>query len=365
MKRARPRNKKKAKIEEKVQKKGTKKQKKSHRGIKTIAFILLSLMAAFVAVNVFKIVTENNSLTPLDGGRVNVLLLGVDGDGLRTDTMIVASYDTKTSEMKLLSIPRDTKVYVENREMTRKMTEVHAINSDGETVGAVGTLEAVTQITGIPLHYYVEFSFETAEDLIDILGPFTFDVPDVEGNGRGMNYDDPYQNLHIHLKPGEQVMNGKKAVQFMRYRKSNFGGGDGDHKRMERQQEIIKALVDQKLNASLILKLPDIFSTIKNDIKTNLTSADILKYSKYLTSFSAENIESFQLPGEDKMIKGVSYFIYDEDEAKAMIAENFCYDASNITDTIVVTGDMENAKELMQNTVIIEPVAETEEQGEQ
>ncbi len=361
MKRARPRNKKKQQLKEERQNQRAKKPKKARKVFKTIGSVMLSLLVAGLVVLGFKFVFDNNPLIQTEGGIVNVLLLGVDGDGLRTDTMIIASYDADESQLRLLSIPRDTKVYVENRKMTRKMTEIHSIREDGEILGPVGTVEAVTQLTGIPIHYYVEFSFETAEKIIDKIGPFTYDVPDVEGKGRGMNYDDPYQNLHIHLKPGVQVMNGKKTVQLMRYRKSNFGGGDGDHKRMERQQNVIKELISQKLNAGLILKIPDIFKTLQNEINTNLTLSDVIKYSKYLSTFNKENIVSYKLAGEDKMINGASYFICDMDETKKMIEENFYYDASNITDRFDITGNSETVKKLMEKAVVLEKPIETEE----
>lgn len=226
----------------------------------------------------------DNALVPIDTstGKMNVLLLGVDEAGLRTDAIMVASYDFDNESLKLLSIPRDTKVYVTNRKVTRKINEVHAMSKKGASGGIMGPLasvEAVSTLTGIPINYYVEFSFDAIDEIMDILGPVSFDVPDVEGGGKGMNYDDPTQNLHIHLKPGLQELSGNQVQQFLRYRKSNNNTVDGsDTSRVQRQQEFVKALIDQKVNMSLIVKVGDIYSQVKKNIKTNFSAGEIAKY---------------------------------------------------------------------------------------
>lgn len=209
---------------------------------------------------------DNTSTVEAADGKINVLLMGVDVDGLRTDAIMLASFDTETKEVNMLSIPRDTKMYIGNR--YQKINAAHAfVDESGEIGGATATCEAVTRITGIPINYYVDFSFDAVAHVIDELGPIEFTIPDLYGDGVGMVYDDPVQSLHINLPPGDYQLNGQQAVWLMRYRHGNVdpstgvfkGYVNGDSDRVEMQQKFLKAVVDQKVNASLILKIPSIF----------------------------------------------------------------------------------------------------------
>lgn len=318
------------------------KQAKKQKNAKKIWFSLLAVILAFVIIamgtNIFD---DDDILAPLENNKINILMVGVDESGLRTDAIMVASYDANLGEVRLLSVPRDTKVYITNKKATRKINAVHAMVSENDNkkiLGVQATAEAVTQLTGIPINYYVEFSFLSIDHLFDSLGGVTYDVPDVEGKGRGMNYDDPYQNLHIHLKPGEQTLTGNQVQQFLRYRKSNYGVGTGsDTDRVKRQQEFFKAVIDQKLNIGLLTKIPGIYSQLSKEIKTNISKGDITKYIRYLTKISGENIQSFSLPGENKTISGASYFVCDLAATKALVSENFDTD-NEPSDKITLSG---------------------------
>lgn len=323
-----------------------KKPKKKGKAWKKIAAVLVIVVAVIFIGLGFQF-GGDNALLPVDTstGKMNVLLMGVDKEGLRTDAVMLASYDFDTESVKLLSLPRDTKFYVTNKKKYRKLTEIHALsNGKGDIVGPLGTIEAVTAITSIPIHYYVEFSFDAIDHVMDILGPVTFDVPDIEGNGQGMNYDDPAQDLHIHLKPGVQELSGNQVQQFLRYRKSNKGTVDGsDISRVGRQQEFVKALIDQKVNMALIIKAGDIFSEIKKEIKTNFSGGEVARYATHLLKLDPQNIQTFQLPGADKHEKAW-YFVCDLDEAKTLIETEFGYDASGITNKVEITGKAVNPK---------------------
>lgn len=317
-----------------------KKKKKKRSPLKfVLTTIVVFIVLAMITMGL-GIFDDSDTLTPLENGKINVLMLGVDEEGLRTDSIMIASYDAEAAQVNMLSVPRDTKVYVTNRKVTRKINEIHAMSSqkkNGEILGAEATAETVTQLTGIPINYYVEFSFSAIDHLFDALGPVEFDVPDVEGKGRGMNYDDPVQNLHIHLKPGLQQLTGNEVQQFVRYRKSNSGAGSGsDTDRVARQQEFVKAVIDQKLNAELLIKLPGIYSQLSKEIKTNISAGDITRYLRYLNKLTGESIHSYSLPGETKTISGGSYFICNFDETKLLMSETFGYDAE-LTDQITLS----------------------------
>lgn len=282
---------------------------------------------------------DNTSTVEAADGKINVLLMGVDVDGLRTDAIMLASFDTETKEVNMLSIPRDTKMYIGNR--YQKINAAHAfVDESGEIGGATATCEAVTRITGIPINYYVDFSFDAVAHVIDELGPIEFTIPDLYGDGVGMVYDDPVQSLHINLPPGDYQLNGQQAVWLMRYRHGNVnpstgvfkGYVNGDSDRVEMQQKFLKAVVDQKVNASLILKIPSIFKDISSEIKTNFTVSEVIKYSKYLADFSSVNIHSYSLPGEySSDSANGDVWIPNMDEIRTMVQDVFGYHADNIT----------------------------------
>ena len=283
---------------------------------------------------------QGEGLTDVEeNGKINVLLMGVDQEGLRTDAIMVASYDTTTNEVKMLSIPRDTRMYIGAR--YQKINAAHALSDgNGGIKGALSTVEAVNRLTGIPINYYVSFSFQAIEECIDLIGPITFEIPDLYNDGVGMVYDDPVQDLHINLKPGVQELDGEKVVQLLRYRKGNMdpetkvrhGYADGDRGRMEVQQQFLQALVDQKLNAGLILKIPALFKQVEENIETNFTVKDVVKYSKYLNDLKSTNIHTFTLPGKDSGDEyDASYWICDLEATRELIETEFGYDASGIT----------------------------------
>lgn len=308
--------------------KKTKKRKSVAKSIfKVLVGAMLVLVVLIFVTLGFGLFDDTQILAPLEDGKINVLLMGVDESGLRTDAVMVCSYNVNEGKINMLSIPRDTKIYIENRRMTRKMNEIHALSSNddsGRILGTQAMAETVTALTGIPINYYVEFSFASIDHLFDILGPVEYDVPDVEGNGRGMNYDDPYQNLHIHIKPGLQKLSGNQIQQFLRYRKSNSGVGTGsDTDRVIRQQEFVKAVIDQKVNLTTILKLPSIFSQLSREIRTNISLNDITKYIRYVNKLSGEGVMSYSLPGEAKTVGGGSYFVCNLEETATFMRDVF------------------------------------------
>ena len=306
----------------------------------SLAVLLIGLLGAlgfgFWDAGEDGLLPEEIATVDISDGKINVLLMGVDEGGLRTDCIMVGSYDTEAKTAKLLSIPRDTRMRIGSK--YQKINAAHAISSaSGGIMGAQGTVEAVTRLTGIPINFYIEFPFDAVAECMDLLGPVTFEIPDLYNDGVGMVYDDPVQNLHINLKPGVQELNGEQVVHLLRYRKGNLKNGvrhgytQGDIERIEMQQRFFRELVDQKLNSTLILKLPAIFKQLSGSIKTNLTVKDVIKYSKYLTDFNADSLQTFSLPGASQTVDGGSYWICNIEETRNLIRSEFGYSAENIT----------------------------------
>ncbi|MGE4284656.1 MAG: LCP family protein [Clostridia bacterium] len=239
--------------------------------------------------------------------KINILIMGTDQSGMRSDVMMLASLDSKTKKLSVLSIPRDTRVKIDN-----KYQKINAALAIGQEELAV---RKVKEITGMPIHYYVTVNFGGFRNIIDILGGVDFDVP------QNMYYNDPYQNLHINLKKGMQHLDGKKAEQFVRFRQYP----EGDLGRVKAQQAFIKALVGQKLKMEYISKTDDLYKTVKNNVKTNISALDVTKNLSAVRALTSDNVQMFQLPGEARMISEISYYIHDDAKTIELIEQQFGY----------------------------------------
>ncbi|NLK87449.1 MAG: LCP family protein [Clostridiaceae bacterium] len=257
-------------------------------------------------------ITDRRNEGSTDDLSVNILLLGLDRDKTRCDAIMLLNFDPKSPALNILSIARDTRVFT-----GRGYRKINSFYSSG---GAGGVAREVSGITGLPVHYYVTADFKGFRKVIDTLGGVEFNVP------FRMNYDDPTQNLHIHLKKGVQVLNGKKAEQLVRYRKGNYKGQgytEGDIGRIRMQQDFMKALIDQKLKLRYLSRADDIFAILADYVKTNITISDIARYASGASKLSSSSIKTFVLPGESYIIDNVWWYIYDREETAAMIEENF------------------------------------------
>jgi len=241
-------------------------------------------------------------------GTINFLLAGTDKGGLRTDSIMVASYNLETKKVTIMSILRDTRVYVNG-----KFRKVNAAFALGKTDLLLKTLK---QTFGIDINYYITIDNKAFDDVIDTLGGLDIDVP------YNMNYDDPYQDLHIHLKKGMQHLDGNKAEQFVRWRKNNTGPSIGDTERVKNQQTFMKAIFDQKMNLSMIGKVSKLFAIIKKQVNTNLTVNECLAFVPALKQMKGEDaVTTIDMPGEAKMVYGASYYIYDAEKTQAVLRE--------------------------------------------
>ena len=134
----------------------------------------------------------------------------------------------------MLSIPRDTRMYIGSK--YQKINAAYAMRTkEGKIKGPNGTIDAVTRLTGIPINYYVEFSFDAFRETIDALDGVDFYVP------QRMVYRDPEQGLYINLSKGQQLLDGDKAEQLVRFRQYP----EGDIKRVQVQQDFIRAVAAQ------------------------------------------------------------------------------------------------------------------------
>jgi len=254
-----------------------------------------------------KTIEENPELKPEDPKDdviINTLVMGIDE--ARSDTMIVVSYNKENHKITLLSIPRDTRVNIPGYGFDK-------INSAAaRKEGTALAMETVGDMLGIPIHHYVKVNFKGAEKIVDILGGVKVNVPP------NMDYEDPVQDLYIHLKPGLQVLNGKDAVKFARFRK---GYADQDLGRIKAQQELIKAFIDKLTSPKVIPKALSIVDAMSKCVKTNMDNATIAGYAVNIKDIKMENIKFYTLPGDDEYKNKVSYFLCDEVKLKEMLEQ--------------------------------------------
>ena len=255
---------------------------------------------------------------------VNILLLGTDKGGMRADTIMMAGFDPSSGKASLLQIPRDT--YVVNKRNDKKINSAYF--SGFQTIA-----NEVYSVAGVKPEKYLVVDFEGLRKIVDEIGGVEVDVP------FDMKYDDPEQNLHIDLKKGVQVLDGKKAEQFVRYRKSNDGKGyaEGDLGRVNAQKNFIKALLNKALSGGNIFKVPKLISIATTYTKGNLTQNEMLKYLNAIRKIKQEDIQFMTLPGEPKYFGHGWYFVVDKPKAREMMAQHFTY--SNTT-TATTTPDV-------------------------
>lgn len=258
-----------------------------------------------------------------DVGMVNILLLGVDEGGYRSDTIMLASLNGRTGKLNILSIPRDTRIQIGS--YFQKVNAAIGVGYSEVRRGKIKepeelAVQKIKQLTGLPIHYFMSVNFEGFKEIIDVLGGIEFNVP------FHMKYDDPAQNLHIDLKPGLQILDGQAAHDFVRFRKGNPGYKGytmGDLGRIEAQQAFIKAAIEQKVNVKNLLKADEIFEVVSKYVRTNYTAKDLVRHLGAIGKIDADTVTMHQLPGYPQTIGGVSYYLCNDKEMAELVETVF------------------------------------------
>ncbi|MCT4632271.1 MAG: LCP family protein [Firmicutes bacterium] len=242
--------------------------------------------------------------------RINILCFGTDG--ARADTIMFVSYDPDNKLVDILSIPRDTYNSVKGHNLAGQ----HKINAvygfGGADGGSKGLLKQVSLLLDLPIDYYVKVNYNGVRDIVDILGGVEINVR------QDMDYDDPYVNppLHIHIKKGRQVLNGQKAMEYLRWRKNNGESGAGDLPRTKRQQEF----VIEAAKKAMSLKLPKVAKTAFSYVTTDMSLDKVVYYATTAVDLDFSNIKTYRLPGDVKY-EGTSYYIHDPEATEKMMIE--------------------------------------------
>ena len=226
-----------------------------------------------------------------------VLVLGRDtGGGGNTDTMLLASYDVTNQKATVMSIPRDTMVNVP--------WDVKKINSGynyygGGDKGIKALYKEIAQLVGFEPDYQVVVEWDAVGEIVKAMGGVYYDVP------RNMNYDDPYQDLHIHQTKGYRLLSGSDVMQVLRYRHdtdSRYGYADGDLGRIKTQQSLLKAMIEQLLQLKNVTKIGDFARVVKNNVTSDLTFEEMLWFGSQavMGGLKIENVNFVTMPNTNK-----------------------------------------------------------------
>lgn len=304
-----------------------KNKKKKHIGLKIFIFvlILLAIVGGLFAKRVYDL--DGNWLAALFGHnnktlenleKLYVLAMG-ESTGM-SDTIIVCSYDPKTQEASMLSIPRDTFIG-DSRYNASTYDKINSVYNGGKDPEK--TMEKVNEITGLDIKNYILIDTKGLVELVDAIGGIEFNVP------MDMKYDDNKQDLHVNLQEGWQKLNGDQVEQLVRFRHNANGStysyeyGMEDFGRMRTQREVIMAVAKQTIQLKNVKEIGNILDIAEKYVKTNMDFKSLKDYIPYAINLNTDNIKAEQLPGSPKYINGISFFLYDEEEAKTVVDELF------------------------------------------
>ncbi|WP_017651586.1 LCP family protein [Fortiea contorta] len=236
-------------------------------------------------------------------------------DGL-ADVMLLVKFDPETKKMVMLSIPRDTRTDIEGHGVKK----INAANLEG---GPALTAKTVSNLLGgAGIDRYVRINVLGVAKLIDALGGVTVYVP------KDMKYQDDSQHLYINLKAGKQHLKGEQAMQLLRFRHDELG----DIGRVQRQQMVIRALMEQSLNPATVAKLPQILDVVKEHIDTNLTVEELVALVGFGVRTNRANTQMLMLPGRfsEKREYDASYWLPNKDSIAKLMAQHFGLESPNL-----------------------------------
>ena len=263
-----------------------------------------------------------------------------------TDTIMVCSYDPKTQEASILSIPRDTFVG-KNKSRADSYDKINALYQSSPEE----TLKAVNNITGLDIKYYLNIDTEALREVVDSIGGVYFDVP------IDMEYDDGTQDVSIRVKAGYQLLDGNKAEQVVRFRHNNDGSsypieyGDNDLGRMKTQRAFIEAVIKKLATPSTLTKLPELIKVAEKNVTTNLDFNILKDYAPYAIEFKTENLKTATLPGTPELINQIWFYTPYKSEIEDIVEDLFRSDEEDIdesaNDSETITNSTKNEKEIV------------------
>ena len=240
-----------------------------------------------------------------------ILVVGVDKNegakdpflGTRSDTILVVTFDPSKETLSVISVPRDSKVYISNDHGVQKINSAHALG------GIDLTKKTLEETLGLKFDNYIAVHNEGVKKLVDALGGVPVYIE------KDMYYNDNSQNLHINLKKGLQVLDGQQAEGYIRYRHDALG----DIGRTSRQQWFLKGVVEKMQTPEAITKIPEVIQVTTTYTKTDMSIYELTQLAVFLKSIDLSDIEVATLPGAPSKKGYVSYWILDPEKTQDVI----------------------------------------------
>ncbi|GBF80965.1 LCP family protein [Aphanothece sacrum] len=252
---------------------------------------------------------------------VNVLVLGIDrvldappgsleGFGGRSDTILLLRFDPETQSVKMLSVPRDSRVDIPEVGYSK-------INDANVHGGPALTARVLSKtLNDLPIDRYVRVTTDAFKELVNLVGGVEVYVP------HAMQYEDKTQKLTINLEEGQQTLNGEQAEQFARFRKDGYG----DIGRVQRQQVLLKSLRQKLTNPTIIPRIPQAISLLEKHIDTNMTWEEMLALVNFGRQLERDKVQMVMLPGrfsQEEEFDARSYWVLSSEGRDRVMQEYF------------------------------------------
>ena len=298
-------------------KKHTKPKKPNFRTIFMLCFVLVCAVLIYNIFSNFEFSfrPQDVNSSPLESfhfspKRQNILFMGVDSlnsndyfKGNRTDTMLIISIAPQGKDVNIISIPRDSKVYLSGKNKIDKINHAFAF------LGAKGAVNTVEDTFGVKINHYVAICNQGVIQLIDILGGLPIYVE------KDMKYDDYTAKLHVNLKQGNHILTGKETEGYLRFRHDSYG----DIGRIRRQQWFFNALMARFKDPSTISKIPELLKVMPQYIQTDMSVHELAKYANMAKNIDSSSIQIATVPGVPSSKGVISYWIIDPDKTQELI----------------------------------------------
>lgn len=291
----------------------SRKQPRSYTRIKWLAAIMVAVLGVALAWHL-RGADLSVANTQKDGGRKPddvsyVMLLGVDrraDDVGRSDTLMVAAVDLTQSTAALLSIPRDTRVDIKGHGFD-KINHAYAFG------GHELTQRTVEELLDVKMDHYIIVDTKSFERIIDAIDGVDINVE------KRMFYEDPWDDdggLVIDLYPGEQHLDGRRAIQYVRYR-----DGEGDIGRIGRQQKFMQAVLTKIISPEILPHLPKLIQEASSMLETDMSVPQMLEFANLMKDVHDSGLAAQMVPGQPAFLDEVSYWIPDITDVRALLPE--------------------------------------------
>ena len=236
-----------------------------------------------------------------------ILLSGLDNDNGGSDTNILMRFDAVHKSINLVSLPRDT--------LLNHTWRSNKLNFAYASGGTELLRKEISNLLGIPVDFHVTVDLKGFISLVDQIGGVDFDVP------VNMDYDDPYQDLHIHYAKGMRHLNGQQAMEVVRWRKNNDGTGyaTADIGRIGTQQAFLTQVAKQLLSVKNVPAMAEVFLKY---VKTDLKLGNLVWLGNEALDIGMEGVSFYTLPGDGSgWYKGESVYALDPEATLALVNE--------------------------------------------